>query len=144
MERKLKIELVPESSWHYNLRSVLKKSEWEYIKVKVKQKSGGKCSICGKETSLLDAHEVWEYDEEKGVQKLKDVIAVCKDCHSVIHIGFTSLKGNIERAENHYLKVNNCTYAEYKQDLKKAQEEHKRRNKVAEWTLDISKIKDFV
>ena len=92
---------------------------------------------------MLHAHEVWSYDEKKAVQKLEKVIAVCPDCHSVIHIGFTQLKGDEKRAEEHFMKVNGCSYAEYRQALGKANEEHKRRNQVSEWTLDLSWLKDF-
>ncbi len=145
MDKKiLKIELVPDGCWYSNLRAVLSAKEWNYIKAKAKERAGGKCAICGKKTNYLDAHEQWSYDEKKGVQKLIGIIAVCKDCHSVIHIGRTSLVGNIEKAENHYLKVNGATYAEYRAALKKANEEHRRRNEVSEWSLDISYLKDYL
>ena len=139
----LKIELVPDGCWYFNLRSILNKSQWEYIKAEVKKRAGGKCSICGKKTDKLEAHERWSYDEKKGVQKLEEVIAVCRDCHSVIHIGRTQLKGDEKRAEEHYMKVNGATYAEYRAALKKANEEHIRRNKVSEWKTDISYVRVF-
>lgn len=142
--RKLNFELVPDGCWYSNLRSILPPSEWEKIKKDAKLRSGGRCSCCGKKTDRLDAHEVWSYDIEKGVQKLEDVISVCKDCHSVIHIGYTQLKGNIERAEAHYMKVNGCSYAEFRQDLGKANQLHKERNKVGEWKLDVSWLKRFL
>lgn len=135
--RKLKIELVPDGCWHTNLRYVLTKKQWEYISKTVRNNAKGKCSICGKNTTMLDAHEVWEYNTEKGVQKLKDVIPVCKACHSVIHIDYTALKGNIEKAEKHYMQVNGCSYVEYKEDLRKAHELHSALNRVSDWKLDI-------
>ncbi len=145
MDKKiLKIELVPDGCWYSNLRTLLSKGEWDYIKAAAKQRAGGKCSVCGKKTAHLDAHERWEYDEKKGVQKLADIIAVCKDCHSVIHIGRTYLKGDAERAENHYMKVNGATYAEFRAALKEANEKHVRRNKVSEWKLDISYLKRYL
>jgi hypothetical protein len=144
MERKLNFELVPDGCWYSNLRSILSPKDWNMIKKDAKVRSGGVCSICGKKTDKLDAHEVWSYDVEKGVQKLENVISVCKDCHSVIHIGYTQLKGNIERAEQHYQKVNACTYAEYRQDLNKANILHKERNKVSEWKLDLTWLKRFL
>lgn len=140
---KLNFELVPDGCWYSNLRSILSKSDWEIIKSAVRKKAEGKCSICGVKSKVLHAHEVWSYDEKNAVQKLEKVIAVCPDCHSVIHIGFTQLKGDEKRAEEHFMKVNGCSYAEYRQALGKANEEHKRRNKVSEWTLDLSWLKDF-
>ena len=143
MDFKLKFELVPDGCWYSNLRSILPKTEWGKIKKDAKTRANGSCSICGKKTDKLDAHEVWSYDLENGIQKLENVIAVCKDCHSVIHIGYTQLKGNIERAEAHYMKVNACTYSEYRQELNKANILHKDRNKVSEWKLDATWLKRF-
>lgn len=144
MERKLKIELVPDSCWCSNLRTILSKKQWDFIKKDAKERANGKCSICGKPSTSLDAHEDWEYNEETNKQILKDVKAICKDCHSVIHIGFTSLKGNLERAEKHYQKVNGCTYAEFIKDLGDANIDHQRRNKFNEWKLDLSWLERFI
>lgn len=99
--------------------------------------------ICGKPTTRLEAHEQWEYNEETQVQKLKNVIAICKSCHEVIHIGRTQLLGKEEQACAHFMKVNDCTYAEYRKALGEANEAHRRRNKVPEWKLDLSYLKKF-
>lgn len=140
----MKIELVPDGCWHSNLRYILSPKEWNIVKAKARKIAGGKCSVCGKKTAFLDTHERWSYDEKKGVQKLVGIIAVCPDCHSVIHIGRTAVAGDIERAENHYMKVNGATYAEYRAALKAANEEHKRRNEVPEWTTDVSYLKRYL
>ncbi len=144
MERKLKFQPVPDGCWYCNLRSVLTAGQWNYIKKLVKTRSDGKCAICGKKTDRLDAHEEWLYDEKTGTQKLTGIIGVCKDCHAVIHIGRTQLKGDAERAENHYMKVNNCSYAEMRRDLGEANDRHTRLNRVSEWRLDISYLKTFL
>ena len=143
MGYKLNFELVPDGCWYSNLRSILSKAQWDYIKSEAKESSGGCCAICGKKTTKLDAHERWSYDEKNAIQKLEGVIAVCKDCHSVIHIGFTQLKGDEERAEKHFMKVNDCSYAEYRKALGKANEIHQRRNKIPEWKLDLSYLKKY-
>ena len=141
---KLKFELVPDGCWYSNLRAILSKKQWDFLKAYAKEQSGGKCAICGRKTDRLDAHEVWSYDRENAVQKLEDVISVCKDCHSVIHIGRTQLKGDEERAEKHYMKVNNCTYAEYRKALGLANEEHIKNNLVSEWKIDLTYLKKFI
>ncbi len=143
MAYKLNFELVPDSCWYSNLRSILPKGAWEIIKKDARVRSENKCAICGARAKILDAHEVWSYDLKSKTQKLEDVIAVCKDCHSVIHIGRTQLVGNEERAENHYMKVNNCSYADYKKALNEANLEHKKRNEIDEWKLDVSWLKKF-
>ncbi len=142
--KKLNFELVPDGCWYSNLRSVLTKSAWQLVRNDAILRSNGRCSICGRKPKTLDAHERWSYDIENGIQKLEDVIAVCKDCHAVIHIGRTQLVGDIVRAEEHYMKVNNCTYSEMRQDLGKANEEHKMRNQVSEWKLDLTYLQKFI
>ncbi len=141
---KLNFELVPDSCWYSNLRSILSAKQWDFLKKDAKERSEGKCAICGRKTNRLEAHERWEYDEENCVQILSDIVAVCHDCHGVIHIGRTQLMGNIERAENHFMKVNGCSYAEYISSLGKANEKHRRLNQISEWKLDLSWLERFV
>ena len=143
MNYKLNFELIPDSCWFSNLRSALPKEVWDKIRKKAYAKAGGKCSICGK-NAKLEAHESWDYDEKNNVQKLKRIIAVCHDCHSVIHIERTRLLGNELAAERHFMQVNNCSYAEYRKALGKANEDHQRRNKVLEWQVDTSYLFDFL
>ncbi len=144
MQEKLTFELVPDGCWYSNLRTILSKAQWDYIKADAKKRAGGKCAICGRVTPRLEAHEKWSYNEKTQTQILDDVIAVCKDCHSVIHINRTELKGNIERAENHYMKVNGTTYAEYRSALGKANTRHRLLNEISEWRLDITWLKRFI
>ena len=135
--------MVPDSCWYSNLRSILSAKQWNYIKQDARKRADGKCMICGRKTERLEAHEQWEYDEKTHTQILKDVVAVCHDCHSVIHIGRTQLLGNAEKAENHYIKVNGCSYADMRKDLGKANEDHQRRNLIPEWKLDLTWLKRF-
>ncbi len=137
---KIKFELVPDGCWGYNLRSILSKEQWDYIKKYVKSKSGGKCTVCGAKSSRLDAHEKWRYDGESATVILEDIIAVCRDCHNAIHMNRTLLCGNGERAENHYMAVNGASYAEYREALGKANEIQRKLNSISEWKLDMSAL----
>lgn len=140
---KLNFELVPDSCWYSNLRSALPKEAWDRIRKKAYARAGGKCMLCGAPTARLEAHEQWEYDDEKGVQKLKNVVAVCRACHEVIHIGRTQLMGREREASEHFMKVNGCTYAEYRKALGEANEKHRERSR-REWQLDVSKLNKFM
>ena len=141
---KLNFELVPDSCWYSNLRSVLTPAQWGALSRHVRALAGGRCMICGQPSSRLEAHEQWEYDEKNAVQKLVRVVAVCPACHAVIHIGRTSLKGNVRAAEDHFMQVNGASYAEYRAALGKANEDHRRRNQVPEWRLDISALSQYL
>ena len=144
MKRKLNFEFIPDGTWHYNLRSILSKKQWDYIRNDAKERTSGRCAICGRKNCRLEGHEQWDYDLDNGVQILKDVISICHDCHSVIHFNRTSLKGDVERAENHYMKVNNCSYADLRKDLGEANVKHQKLNTVSEWKLDLSWLKRFI
>lgn len=143
-KRKLNFEIIPDGCWYYNLRSILSREQWDFIKKDAKSRALGKCSVCGKKTNALDAHEQWSYDEKKGIQKLENVIAVCRDCHAAMHINRTWLKGDHEKAEDHYMKVNGCTYAEMRADMGEANRVQQKLNGVSEWKTDISWLKRFI
>lgn len=143
MQLKLNFEMVPDSTWYSNLRSILKPSQWDVVRKEAYARANGRCMICGRAAKRLEAHERWSYDEENAVQKLEDVIAVCHLCHSVIHIGRTQLMGEEERAIKHFQSVNKCSYSDYIAALGEANRVHQRRNRVAEWKLDLSYLKKF-
>ncbi len=142
-KNKLNFELVPDGCWYSNLRSALPKSVWDVVRKDAYARAEGKCSICGRKVNRLEAHEIWEYDEKTNTQILKDVIAVCGMCHGVIHIGRTTLMGKEEQASNWYMRVNKCSYADYRKALGEANEKHQRLNLVPEWKLDVSWLKRF-
>lgn len=142
-ERKLNFELVPDSCWYSNLRSALPKEAWDIIRKKAYARAGGRCMICGAPAARLEAHEQWEYDDTNGVQRLKNIVAVCRPCHEVIHIGRTQLMGREREACAHYMKVNGCTYAEYVKALGEANAVHRERSR-REWQADVSRLKEFM
>jgi hypothetical protein len=86
----------------------------------------------------LDAHERWTYDEESNTQILAEVVAICRDCHAVIHIGRTQLMGGEAKASEWFMRVNQCSYADYRTALGKANDDHRRRNRVSEWKIDLT------
>mgnify|MGYP005868558223 CR=1 FL=1 len=138
---KLTFQLVPDGCWYTNLRSALPKEVWDRLRKAAYARSGHRCSICGAQ-GRLEAHEVWSYDDEKKIQKLENIIAVCPSCHEVIHIGRTCLIGNGARAQAHFMKVNGATESEYHAELGKANKIHAERSRF-EWLTDISKLKEL-
>ena len=135
---KLNFELIPDSCWASNLRTLLKPEIWDAIRKEAYARAGGRCMICGRPETRLEAHEVWSYDIENELQRLEDVVAVCHDCHSVIHIGRTQLVGDEERAIRHFCAVNECGYPDYVKALGEANALHRKRNEVGDWKLDIA------
>lgn len=139
---KLTFETVPSACWYQNLRSALPAKVWDKIRFAAYARAGGRCSICGTPTRRLEAHEQWEYDEKNAVQKLIDVVALCKSCHEVKHIFRTQLMGRGTEAMEHFMYVNGCSQSDFHEALKEMNEEYLRRNAITEWTTDISWLKD--
>ena len=139
---KLTFELVPEECWHANLRSMLSQEQWDLIRKDAYRRAEYKCRICGRGNTRLEAHEKWSYDERKGLQKLEDVLALCKDCHQVKHISRTQLIGRGNDAMEHFMRVNECTQSDFHAELGRANEEYIRRNKIENCVTDISWLKD--
>lgn len=140
---KLGFELVPDGCWYSNLRSILSADQWNTLRRAAYARAGGRCSVCGA-AGRLEAHERWSYDDKTATQKLEDIVALCPKCHAVVHIGRTQLKGGEEEACAHFMKVNGCSYAEYRRALGEANELHRRLNLVPEWKLDLSLLKNFL
>ena len=139
---KLNFQLVPDCCWGANLRSALPKEVWDRLRRAAYARAGGKCSICGR-PGRLEAHEVWEYDDEKHIQSLQNIIAVCPACHAVIHIGRTSMLGREPEAQAHFMKANGCTQSEYHAALGEANRVHAERSRH-EWLTRIDKLKDLL
>ena len=137
---KLDFELVPEECWYANLRSILRAEDWDVVRRDAYKRAGHKCRICGA-GGRIEAHEKWSYDEKNAVQKLEDVLALCHNCHLVKHIGRTQLMGDEGVAMTHFMKVNKCSQMDYHGALAKANEEHARRNKIENWSTDVSWLK---
>lgn len=135
---------VPDSCWYSNLRTILPKKIWDVIRKDAYARADGACMICGRKATRLEAHEDWSYDEKNCIQRLENVLALCHDCHSLIHIGRTQLKGDEDRAIAHFCKVNGCRYSDYIKALASANEYHGRLNAVSEWKLDASFITEVL
>ena len=129
--------MVPEECWYSNLRSVLKPADWDIVRKEAYARAGGRCSICGR-PARLEAHEKWSYDEERALQKLEDVIALCRSCHEVKHISRTYAMGRGVDAMEHFMRVNKCSQMDFHAALERANEEYLRRNRVEGWVTDIS------
>lgn len=136
---KLTIELVPQTSWFSNLRSLLSQGEWDVVRKGCYVKAGHVCEICGGvgPKHPVECHEVWEYDEESGVQKLVGLIALCPSCHKTKHYGFARISGKEKEIKEHFIKVNNITNKVADEYINNAFLEWEKRNKI-KWILDVS------
>jgi hypothetical protein len=70
---------------------------WQQMRLRVYERDGFKCRICGCATKTLNAHHVhyhpyaegpWDYDSDT-------IITLCVDCHSDEHINLDASKANV-------------------------------------------------
>lgn len=142
---RLSIELVPSTSWFDNVRTRVPRKEWDFLRKKTYAAANDHCEICGGQgrTHPVECHERWHYDDEKKIQKLEGLIALCPPCHQVKHIGLAEIKGNYEEALAQLCKVNkwdSIEATEYVQavfDLWNLRSKH-------EWTVDISILDELL
>ncbi len=146
-ELKLKIELVPKTSWYDNLRKYTDKNDWDKIRKQTYVNYEHKCGICGNEEGRLNCHELWEYDDKKHIQKLVGFIALCDMCHHVKHIGLAGILAergelNYEKVVEHFVKVNECDSDTFKKHRKKAFEQWRERSSH-KWQIDLGEYKNL-
>lgn len=140
----LKVELVPEPAWWSNLRSNLTPTNWQKLRRIVVAAANQECEICRFKNNHRspDVHEQWSYDEERGVQKLERMIALCTYCHASVHHGRSTATGNQEIVEEHLMKINGWSRKTLEEYLDERYAEWRRRNEI-DWKLDISYIEQL-
>ena len=66
-----------------------------------------RCETCGgKRDAPVHWHEVWSYDDERGVQKLEALKCLCERCHEATHPGHANVKGRGAEALEWLMQVN--------------------------------------
>ncbi len=137
---KLDFEFVPEECWGDSLYHNLTPTDWDKVRKDAYARAGWRCCICGAKGGL-EAHEKWSYDEEKALQKLEDVLALCHYCHEVKHISRTQLVGRGEAAMEWFMKVNACSQMEFHEALGEANAAYRKRNAIEGWVTDFTWLK---
>ncbi|KAF1702949.1 HNH endonuclease signature motif containing protein [Pseudoxanthomonas kaohsiungensis] len=132
------VELVPTSAWKSNVRSVVRPGTWDRIKRDVSTAASYRCVTCGRAGSghPVECHEIWAYDDDRGVQALAGLAALCPDCHMVKHFGLAVARGQSEYALRWLAQVNTWTPAQAFAHVKEAFRIHAERSRRS-WRLDV-------
>ena len=136
---RLTLELVPRSSWYSNVRSHVSKAGWDRLRKAAYERAGRRCEVCGGRgaTHPVECHELWEYDDAAGVQKLVRLIALCPACHSVKHLGRSHVVGRGDDAIEQLMSVNGWTWERVEAYIDIVLRIWKLRSR-ASWRLDLS------
>ena len=144
---RLTVELIPRTLFFSNVRTLLPKKYWNIIRKDSYDKAENKCEICGDNGKNqgykhnVECHEIWDYNEEKKVQKLLGLISLCPKCHQVKHFGRTSAIGKQAEAFKHMENVNNWNHKDCVDHLKVAMSEWMERSKY-QWLIDLSYLNE--
>lgn len=141
---RLRIDAVPASSWGANLSRTFKGRGWDVLRRETYRRAGNCCEICGGQGTQhpVEAHEVWRFDEETGIQSLVRLIALCPSCHEVVHFGRTVVTGRADQAIAHLAKVNRWTLEQAKDHAHEAAATLERRSS-REWKIDLSILANY-
>lgn len=142
---KLTIELIPKSSFFKNVRSEVSRSEWDTIRKNVYKQADYKCEVChGKGNKWpIECHEIFSYDADEKIQKLERLIALCPSCHQVKHIGLARVKGNYEKALDHFCRINETEKKEAEAYVDECFKVWQNRNCI-QWKLDLTNLQKYL
>jgi hypothetical protein len=139
VETRLTVELVPSTCWYTNVRSNVPKAVWDRLRRRVAADAGDRCEICGGRGRRwpVECHEVWDYDDDRKIQRLQRLVALCPACHEVKHAGLASKRGRLSAVVAHLVEVNGWSAEDAEVYLEAVFETWAARSRY-QWTLDIS------
>lgn len=140
----LTVELVPRTCWFTNVRSHVSVGEWDQLKRITYRRAGYCCEVCGGRGPEwpVECHEIFAYDDERLVQRLAGLVALCPRCHEVKHIGLATARGRASAATDHLAAVNDWTLAEAEEYVEECFAVWERRSSH-KWRLDLSLLHDY-
>lgn len=141
---RLTIELVPESCWFSNVRSNVLPEEWDRLRRRAYRNAGYVCEICGGRGAdhPVECHEKWFYDDERKIQRLVGLIALCPPCHEVKHFGLANKKGRTNEALLQLSRVNGWSIQSATEYVDKQFQVWLERSKDT-WALDVTWLEQF-
>lgn len=144
---KLCIDLVPATCWNQNLRTRMKRSQWDRLRKKVYADQGNICCICGT-AGRLNCHEAWSYDDERHIQKLMGFHAVCSMCHHVKHFGHAWIlaaegKLDLQAVIEYFMRVNRVGRETFEVHEEEAFALHGKRSRH-HWRTDLGEFAPLV
>lgn len=136
---KLRVELIPRTTFYNNLRAILSKGDWDYLRKQIYRKYNYKCAICsgvGK-NHPVECHELWSFNEQEHIQRLDGLIALCPDCHSVVHYGLAEIRGYSDKVFKHFKKINKWDDKKTQKHIQEAFELWEKRSSE-KWKVDLT------
>jgi len=100
-------ELVPAPLWGRSASQMLKgKAAWKTIRQDALSESKDACKKCGGTNGQLSCHDIWKYDDKRGIATLIGFEIHCSPCDSVAHAGRAIKMGYGEMMIGHLCMLN--------------------------------------
>jgi len=142
---KVRMQLIPETSWYFNLRKVMLKADWDKLRRQVYAYFQHQCASCRRGHMQLHAHEVWKFNQRSKVQKLVRLVCLCELCHGVEHMGHTEMVGGSYqgRVLRHAIHTLGWTHKQFWARREAAFSKWQQRNRY-DWKVDFGPYKHLV
>jgi hypothetical protein len=139
------LELIPSGAGGVNLRTRLKKDEWDKIRRYVYKQANYRCELCGQagDTYPVECHEIWRWRYARAIpqQRLFRCAALCPKCHQGKHLGLTKqMKTQVQYARivSHIKKLNRWVQSDFDAYLLNYLVNHDFLRSIPKWRLSIA------
>ena len=139
---RLSVELIPQTRWGDNLRSILTHEQWNVLRRAVYSRASYCCEACDASNIEVHCHEVWDWDDEKHIQRLIGLRCLCWKCHEATHLSETGIRGTLDTLK-HFAHVNGITMFEANGIVGAAYVQVMNRS-GHEWKLDTSWLNSYL
>lgn len=135
------VDLVPQGCWFTNVRYCVHEDDWQRVAKGIRMRAGFACEACGSTGVPIEAHERWDYFAHEGLQVLKRLVCLCRDCHLATHYGYARTQGLEDQVRKHLMAVNDWDELALNAHVHQAYETWQERS-ARPWELDLSIITD--
>lgn len=140
----IRINLIPQTSWGRNLRSLMERDEWKaFARRHVYGLTGSLCLVCGGRGPdwPVEADEVWHFDDDAGIQRLAAVVPLCPACHEVRSAGLATANGRGEDAARHLAWVDRTRIGDARKRIADAMHVWQTRSRRT-WQIDLTVMQE--
>ena len=136
------VDLIPATAFFTNVRSCVAGAEWDRVRRMVYGRANDRCEACGRAADRaagvrMEAHERFAYDDSRGVQSLRRLIALCGQCHGASHFGLAQVQGRADEALAHLMAVTGASRSLAEARIEEAFAVWSQRS-ARTWELDLS------
>lgn len=148
-------DMLPTTTHGVNVRSSVSAARWDELRRYTYAAAGFRCEACGcggehgaaygcngSDSPHVECHELWQFDDASGIQRLLRLVSLCPLCHKAKHIGFANRIGILPRVLTHLRQLNGWDQTTLDTHLEQLSSIWARRS-AREWTLDLSWLNSY-